>query len=74
MSRLISVGLLQAERFRPGFKRAVRRLFRVYDIDRDGILSDNELNAFQYDAYQLYLSEEDIIALKRVGGCFRRRV
>lgn len=60
----------QAEKLRPLFDRAVRRLFRIYDLDRDGLLGDNELNAFQYTSFQLYLSDEDIGALKRVSVYF----
>ena len=66
--RVLFLDVTQEGRLRPDFERAVRRLFRIYDMDRDGVLSDNELNTFQYDAYQLYLSEEDIVALKRVGA------
>ena len=27
--------------------RALERVFRIFDRDRDGVLSDDELNAFQ---------------------------
>eukprot|EP00904_Undaria_pinnatifida_P010000 jgi/Undpi1/612/HiC_scaffold_10.g04076.m1 len=56
----------KAGQLRSGFERAVRRLFRIYDVDRDGLLCDNELNAFQYSSFQVYLSEEDINALKKI--------
>ena len=55
----------QAEQFRLRFERALRRLFRIYDVDRDGLLGDNELNAFQYTSFQVYLSEEITVLKKR---------
>ena len=58
---------LQAGQLRSRFERALRRLFRIYDVDRDGLLGDNELNAFQYNSFQVYLSEEDITALNKVS-------
>ncbi|CAM9774739.1 unnamed protein product, partial [Hapterophycus canaliculatus] len=61
----------QEERLRPRFDRALRRLFRIYDADRDGLLGDGELNAFQYQAFKLNLSEDDHNILRRVS-CFRR--
>lgn len=57
----------QAGQLRSRFERALRRLFRIYDVDRDGLLGDNELNAFQYNSFQVYLSEEDITALNKVS-------
>ncbi|CAN0585681.1 unnamed protein product [Laminaria digitata] len=58
--------LCQAGQLRLRFERALRGLFRIYDVDRDGLLGDNELNAFQYTSSQVYLSEEDITAFKEV--------
>lgn len=57
----------QAAEIRPKFDKAMRRLFRIYDIDRDGLLADAELNDFQHTSFSLNLSVEDIAALKRVG-------
>ncbi|CAM9888760.1 unnamed protein product [Discosporangium mesarthrocarpum] len=54
------------DKLTPEFERAVRRIFRVHDTDRDGLLSDKELNAFQYRCFRLNLSEEDILAIKKM--------
>lgn len=65
----------QAKVLKPKFERAVRRLFRIYDRDRDGLLGDAELNNFQYRSFNLLLSEMDIVALKKVeSGTAPRRV
>ncbi|CAN0046549.1 unnamed protein product, partial [Ectocarpus fasciculatus] len=50
----------------PRFDRAMRRLFRIYDADRDGLLSNDELNAFQFHAFRLLLSISDLESLRKV--------
>eukprot|EP00903_Cladosiphon_okamuranus_P007205 g6994.t2 len=55
-----------AEELRPLFDRAMRRLFRIYDVDRDGVLSDDELNAFQLQSFDVNLSQEDHNSLRTI--------
>lgn len=45
----------------------MRRLFRIYDVDRDGLLSDDELNAFQLQSFDVNLSQEDHNSLRTVS-------
>lgn len=40
-------------------KRSIMRIFRMYDVDNDGLLSSIELNAFQQYAFTEHLREED---------------
>jgi len=44
----------------PAFERALTRTFRVFDVDKDGLLSDNELKAFQRKVWGVALTEQDI--------------
>eukprot|EP00752_Nemacystus_decipiens_P001317 g1307.t1 len=53
-------------KLRPLFDRAMRRLFRIYDADRDGLLSDDELNAFQLKSFDVNLSQEDHNSLRTI--------
>ncbi|CAM9807251.1 unnamed protein product [Pylaiella littoralis] len=56
----------QEEKLKPPFDKAMRRLFRIYDADRDGLLSDDELNAFQSKSFRVFLSEEDLDSLRKI--------
>lgn len=47
-------------------KRAFKRIFRMYDADRDGLLSQSELDRFQRDTYQVGMLERDSSAWKKV--------
>lgn len=46
-------------------KRALVRLCRIFDNDKDGLLSDHELCTLQYTCFDNSLNDEDIIALKK---------
>lgn len=47
-------------------KRAFTRIFRLYDEDRDGLLSDAELDRFQKETYHVAIFDRDIAAWKKV--------
>jgi GTPase SAR1 family protein/Ca2+-binding EF-hand superfamily protein len=47
-------------------KRAFTRIFRMYDRDHDGLLSDAELNRFQRETYHVAVFERDFAAWKKV--------
>ncbi len=44
--------------------RALTRIFRIFDVDRDGLLSDAELNAFQRKIWGVSLLEKDLSGWK----------
>lgn len=46
--------------------RAFTRVFRIFDIDRDGLLSDSELNAFQQKNWGVSLLEKDLNGWKEM--------
>ncbi|CAM9357392.1 unnamed protein product, partial [Ectocarpus sp. 6 AP-2014] len=46
----------------------MRRLFRIHDVDRDGLLRNDELNAFQFHAFRLLLSDSDLESLRKILG------
>lgn len=58
------------------FERALTRTFRVFDVDKDGLLSDNELKAFQRKIWGVALTEQDIERWKTMisAGCLREEV
>jgi mitochondrial Rho GTPase 1 len=47
-------------------KRAFTRIFRMFDKDQDGLLSDSELEQFQRDTYRVPVFERDLAAWKKV--------
>ncbi|GKZ00733.1 hypothetical protein MPSEU_001025200 [Mayamaea pseudoterrestris] len=47
-------------------KRALTRIFRIYDQDFDGLLNDTELNNFQRDTYNVGVFARDFAAWKKV--------
>jgi Ras family protein T1 len=47
------------------FETALERVFRVYDQDRDGVLSDTELNDFQRECFDVTLEQHHIADLKK---------
>ena len=47
------------------FRTALERVFRVYDQDRDGVLSDTELNDFQRECFEVTLETHHIADLKK---------
>jgi len=46
--------------------KAFTRIFRMYDVDNDGLLSNAELNAFQNRAFHVPLVERDVSGWKKV--------
>ncbi len=61
-------------------KRAFARICRIYDNDKDGLLSDHELSSLQYSCFENSLNDEDIMAVKRqvnlavTGGIKHNRI
>jgi Ras family protein T1 len=47
-------------------KKALTRIFRMYDQDHDGLLSNAELDAFQYQTFRLPLLDKDLAGWKKV--------
>lgn len=47
-------------------KRAFTRIFRMYDRDHDGLLSDSELDRFQRETYHAAVFDRDFAAWKKV--------
>lgn len=64
-------------RLTPACSRAFTRIFRMFDLDRDGLLSDDELMAFQSKIWGETLIERDVIewknALSRHDSLIHRR-
>ena len=51
---------------KPGFEKALKRIFRILDKDNDGYLSDEELTDFQADVFGDRLTKIHITAFKEV--------
>lgn len=51
--------------FTPACKRAFKRIFRIFDVDRDGLLSDQELCQLQITCFKVHLKEDEVSALKK---------
>jgi GTPase SAR1 family protein len=47
------------------FRIALKRIFRIFDCDRDGFLSDEELNLFQVQCFAAQMEAADIAAVKK---------
>lgn len=47
-------------------KRAFTRIFRMFDKDHDGLLSDAEIDRFQRDTYHVAIFDRDLAAWKKV--------
>jgi len=47
-------------------RKALARIFRIYDKDNDGLLSNAEINQFQSDAFSVPLVERDLAGWKKV--------
>lgn len=47
-------------------KRAFTRIFRMFDSDHDGLLSDTELDRFQRETYHVAVFDRDLSAWKKV--------
>ena len=57
---------LSAGKLTPASTRAFTRIFRMFDKDQDGLLSDDELNAFQQKIWGTSLLEKDITGWKEM--------
>jgi Ras family protein T1 len=56
----------QTHTLTPAFQTALSRVFRVFDVDRDGLLSNVELNNFQEQCFGARLQPADIQGVKKV--------
>eukprot|EP00949_MAST-11_sp_MAST-11-sp1_P005181 g5181.t1 len=50
----------------PQFTTALKRIFRIFDADRDFELSDDELNLFQFQCFAVHLESSDIQGIKKM--------
>eukprot|EP00977_Amphora_coffeiformis_P028319 scaffold34925_cov150-Amphora_coffeaeformis.AAC.8 len=57
---------LSAGRLSTECQRALTRIFRMYDADHDGLLSDTELERFQRETYHVTAFDRDFTAWKKV--------
>lgn len=57
---------LGAGRLSTECQRALTRIFRMYDADHDGLLSDAELDRFQRETYHVAAFDRDFTAWKKV--------
>lgn len=53
-------------RLKPLCIRALKRVFIMCDADRDGVLSDEELNRFQLTCFSMPLTEDELHNVKQV--------
>ena len=44
---------------------AFKRIFRLFDVDGDGLLNDTEIAALQYRCFHIEFAHDEIIALKK---------
>jgi len=56
--------------FKPKCVAAFKRIFKLCDIDKDGVLDDHELNEFQKTCFEAPLSVDD---LKKLKATIRRQ-
>ena len=56
---------LNAGKLTVSCSRAFTRIFRMFDVNKDGLLSDAELNAFQHKIWGLTLIERDFTGWKK---------
>ncbi|KAI5587335.1 hypothetical protein BDE02_05G025800 [Populus trichocarpa] len=56
----------ESQTLKPRCVRALKRIFILCDLDRDGALSDAELNEFQVKCFNAPLQPSEIIGVKRV--------
>ncbi|MCH84738.1 mitochondrial-like Rho GTPase 1-like, partial [Trifolium medium] len=56
----------ETQTLKPRCVRALKRIFILCDIDRDGALSDAELNDFQVKCFNAPLQPSEIIGVKKV--------
>eukprot|EP00581_Thalassiosira_minuscula_P006595 CAMPEP_0183703718 /NCGR_PEP_ID=MMETSP0737-20130205/1358_1 /TAXON_ID=385413 /ORGANISM="Thalassiosira miniscula, Strain CCMP1093" /LENGTH=859 /DNA_ID=CAMNT_0025930515 /DNA_START=80 /DNA_END=2659 /DNA_ORIENTATION=- len=58
---------LHTGRLSAACRRAFTRIFRMFDDDRDGLLSDVELNSFQEKIWGVSLTEKDFAGWKKLA-------
>ncbi|XP_031405323.1 mitochondrial Rho GTPase 1 [Punica granatum] len=56
----------ESQTLKPRCVRALKRIFIICDQDKDGALSDEELNAFQVKCFNAPLQPSEIVGVKRV--------
>ncbi|TXG65525.1 hypothetical protein EZV62_006800 [Acer yangbiense] len=56
----------ESQALKPRCVRALKRIFILCDLDRDGALSDAELNDFQVKCFNSPLQPSEIVGVKRV--------
>ncbi|KAK8488579.1 hypothetical protein V6N13_027531 [Hibiscus sabdariffa] len=56
----------ESQTLKPQCVRALKRIFILCDLDRDGALSDAELNDFQVKCFNAPLQPSEIVGVKRV--------
>ncbi|KAK6915568.1 Mitochondrial Rho GTPase 1/3, EF hand associated, type-1 [Dillenia turbinata] len=56
----------ETQTLKPRCVRALKRIFILCDLDRDGALSDAELNDFQVKCFNAPLQPSEIVGVKRV--------
>lgn len=56
----------RSHQLKPACLRALRRIFKVCDVDKDGLLSDTEINAFQAKCFAAPLQQSELDGVKEV--------
>lgn len=56
----------RTHQLKPKCAQAFKRIFKIVDRDKDGFLSDKELNQFQFYCFGLPLSPEELAGVKEV--------
>ena len=65
---------LATNEFTPACSRALAHIFRIFDVNQDGLLGDKEMLALQLKCFDVPLQDEELAAVKReirlavVGG------
>lgn len=56
----------RSHQLKPACLRALRRIFKVCDVDKDGLLSNTEINAFQSKCFAAPLQQSELDGVKEV--------
>ena len=54
------------QKLSPGFEKAMKRIFRLCDMDRDNLLSESEITEFQQQCFGVRLGKTEIQQLFNV--------
>lgn len=57
---------MEKSELQANFIKVLTRLFRIFDTDRDGILSEKELNCFQLASFGVHLQPDEIAGIFKV--------